>query len=249
MKKAHLALPEELSLRGRRIVVTGAASGIGRATARIAMSLGADLLLIDRNELCQIRSELMQFGVVDVVQGDIAQAGFIERIFDLGPVHALAHCAAVHHNQSWVADSGLDRFRSVMDINARVPLEFGLACIEHMSVNGGGRIVMVGSAAGRHGGTAASTPPDYAASKGAVHTIVRWLSRQAVGRGVLVNAVAPGPVRTAMTSEMSFDASVLPRGRMAEPEEIGWAIAFLCTPAASYVSGAILDVNGGTFVG
>ncbi|WP_084360435.1 SDR family NAD(P)-dependent oxidoreductase [Hydrogenophaga palleronii] len=89
----------------------------------------------------------------------------------------------------------------------------------------------------------------YAASKGAVHNIVRWLSRRAVGRGVMVNGVAPGPVRTAMTAQSTVNAEQLPTGRMAEPDEIAWTIAFLCTPAASYLSGAIVDVNGGALVG
>jgi 3-oxoacyl-[acyl-carrier protein] reductase len=109
-------------------------------------------------------------------------------------------------------------------------------------------LVLVGSVAGRTGGTSVNTPPDYAASKGAVHALVKWLSRQGIRRGVLVNAVAPGPVETPMTR--GFDAAGgLPLGRLGKPEELAWPIAFLCTPAASYLSGAILDVNGGAFVG
>jgi len=135
-----------------------------------------------------------------------------------------------------------------MDINIRVPLALGAACIDHMAQHGGGALVLVGSVAGRTGGTSVNTPPDYAASKGAVHTLVKWLSRQGVRRGVLVNAVAPGPVETPMTR--GFDgAGMLPLGRLGKPEELAWPIAFLCSPAASYLSGAILDVNGGAFVG
>jgi 3-oxoacyl-[acyl-carrier protein] reductase len=109
-------------------------------------------------------------------------------------------------------------------------------------------VVLVGSVAGRTGGTSVNTPPDYSASKGAVHALVKWLSRNAIGKGVLVNAVAPGPVETPMTTGFNL-VSQLPLGRMGKPEELAWPIAFLCTPAASYFSGAILDVNGGAFVG
>jgi len=136
----------------------------------------------------------------------------------------------------------------VMDINVRVPLMLASAAIDHMAEDGGGSIVLVGSVAGRTGGTSVNTPPDYAASKGAVHALVKWLSRQAVGQGVLVNGVAPGPVQTPMTTGFTSGAQ-LPLGRMGRPEELAWPIAFLCTPAASYFSGAILDVNGGAFVG
>ena len=93
------------------------------------------------------------------------------------------------------------------------------------------------------------TPIDYAASKGALHVVVRWLSRNAVGKGVLINAVAPGPVLTPMTSGNTTDYSKLPRGHIGQPEEIAWMIMMLLTPAASYVSGAVLDVNGGSYVG
>ena len=81
-----------------------------------------------------------------------------------------------------------------------------------------------------------------------MHALVKWLSRQAIGHGVLVNGVAPGPVQTPMTTGFTSGAQ-LPLGRMGRPEELAWPIAFLCTPAASYFSGAILDVNGGAFVG
>jgi 3-oxoacyl-[acyl-carrier protein] reductase len=135
-----------------------------------------------------------------------------------------------------------------MDINVRVPLTLAAAAIDHMAQHGGGSIVLVGSVAGRTGGTSVNTPPDYSASKGAVHALVKWLSRQAIGRGVLVNGVAPGPVQTPMTTGFTSGAQ-LPLGRMGRPEELAWPIAFLCTPAASYFSGAILDVNGGAFVG
>jgi 3-oxoacyl-[acyl-carrier protein] reductase len=135
-----------------------------------------------------------------------------------------------------------------MDINVRVPLQLSAAAIDHMALHGGGQIALVGSVAGKTGGTSLTTPPDYSASKGAVHALVKWLSRNAVGRGVLVNAVAPGPVETPMTRGFNLGPT-LPMGRIGRAEELAWPIAFLCTPAASYLSGAILDVNGGAFVG
>ena len=117
-----------------------------------------------------------------------------------------------------------------------------------MAGHGGGNIVLVGSVAGKTGGTSLNTPPDYSASKGAVHALVKWMSRKAVTRGVLVNAVAPGPVQTPMTSGNNT-AAMLPMQRLGQADELAWPIAFLCSAGASYMSGAILDVNGGAFVG
>jgi 3-oxoacyl-[acyl-carrier protein] reductase len=164
-------------------------------------------------------------------------------------VHAVAHCAGILHRGTWNEDPDWHaRFHQVMDINVRVPLQLTGAAIEHMAAHGGGHIALVGSVAGKTGGTSLTTPPDYSASKGAVHALVKWLSRSAVGRGVMVNAVAPGPVQTAMTQGSNLGPS-LPLGRIGQAEELAWPIAFLCTSASSYMSGAILDVNGGAFVG
>jgi 3-oxoacyl-[acyl-carrier protein] reductase len=163
-------------------------------------------------------------------------------------LHALAHCAAIIRGQPWRGEGWRERFHRVMDVNVRVPLEITAEAVDHMAGHGGGSIVLVGSVAGRTGGTSPNTPPDYAASKGAVHALLRLLSRSAVERGVLVNGVAPGPVETPMTTGFN-PGRTLPMQRLGRPEELGWVIAFLCSPAASYLSGSLIDVNGGTYVG
>ena len=149
-----------------------------------------------------------------------------------------------------------EAFDFVMHVNVRAPLVLAMALIDQMGAQGGGFVVLVGSAAGRNGGASSGGAAEYAtyaASKGGVHTMVRWLSRRAVGKNVLVNGVAPGVVRTPLVESVSknvaFDNSLFPLGRMGEPSELGWPIPLLCSPAASYMSGAFVDVNGGTFVG
>jgi 3-oxoacyl-[acyl-carrier protein] reductase len=246
-----LPLPSALSLAERRICVTGAASGIGRATAHAAVDLGAMLLLNDMAPLSDVQKELEAKGAkVDVLQGDLTEDNFAEKLIAKGPIHGLAHCAGIlGRTPLQDSDNLRERFSKTMDVNVRVPIELGLAFTDHMAENGGGSIVMIGSVAGRTGGTALSTPLDYSASKGAVHVIIRWLSRHAVGRNVLINGVAPGPIQTAMTAGSKVDAAALPRGRMGEADEIAWLIMMLLTPAASYVSGAVLDCNGGSYVG
>jgi 3-oxoacyl-[acyl-carrier protein] reductase len=243
-------LPAPLSMHGKRALVTGAASGIGKATALALAQLGAELLIADRAPMEATRADIEAAGsVCTVLQGDLTDDKFIAAFFAADRVHAVAHCAGILDGRDWKADPAWhERFHRVMDVNVRVPLQLAAAAIDHMAPLGGGNIVLVGSVAGKTGGTSLTTPPDYSASKGAVHTLVKWLSRNAVGRGVLVNAVAPGPVETAMTRGFNLGPT-LPMGRIGRAEELAWPIAFLCTSAASYLSGAILDVNGGAFVG
>jgi 3-oxoacyl-[acyl-carrier protein] reductase len=250
MSQTSPSLPAALNLHGRRALVTGAASGIGQATAMVLAQLGADLLLTDRAPLAATRAEVERSGAMCMTaEGDLTSDSFIAELLAGDRIHAVAHCAGILEGRPWREDRNWhERFHRVMDINVRVPLTLAAAAIDHMAEHGGGSIVLVGSVAGRTGGTSVNTPPDYSASKGAVHALVKWLSRQAIGRGVLVNGVAPGPVQTAMTTGFTL-AAQLPLGRMGRAEELAWPIAFLCTPAASYFSGAILDVNGGAFVG
>ncbi|MEZ5854208.1 MAG: SDR family oxidoreductase [Hyphomicrobiaceae bacterium] len=211
----------------------------------------ASLLITDRAPLAEVVSALEAKGAkVQALEGDLVEDGFADKLIAKGPIDGLAHCAGVLSRKPLIEDQALrERFHRTMDVNVLVPIILGSAMIEHMAVRGGGAIVMIGSVAGRTGGTALTTPLDYAASKGAVHVVIRWLSRNAVGRNVLVNGVAPGPIDTPMTSTNSLNPSGLPRGRKGRPEEIGWLIATLLTPAAGYVSGAVLDCNGGSYVG
>lgn len=243
-------LPAVLSMEGKRAVVTGAASGIGKATALVLAQLGAQVVIVDRAPMDETSDAIQAAGgTCSVVKGDLAEDAFIAAFFGGARVDAVAHCAGILEGRPWTEDPAWhERFHRVMDINVRVPLQLAAAAIDHMAAHGGGHVVLVGSVAGKTGGTSLTTPPDYSASKGALHTLVKWLSRNAVGRGVLINAVAPGPVETPMTRGFNLGA-MLPMGRIGRPEELAWPIAFLCTSAASYLSGAILDVNGGAFVG
>jgi 3-oxoacyl-[acyl-carrier protein] reductase len=239
-------------LEGKRVLLTGAASGIGRATAQLLAKLGAELVLADISPLAEVEDEVRRAGAkVATRVGDLADEGFLRSLSEEKSIFAFANCAAVFSREGWRNDvSPADRFDLLMRINVRAPLVLGNAFVDRLGERGGGFIVLVGSAAGRNGGgIAGGTPMDYAASKGGVHTVVRSLSRRGVGRNVLVNGVAPGPVDTPLAQGLPFAPSALPLGRMGRAEEIAWPIAFLCSPAASYISGAVLDVNGGAFVG
>ena len=251
MTSAARALPTPLSLEGKKVIVTGAASGIGRACAFAAIELGAKVLINDRTSLDEVAAELRaQGGDVETLQGDLTEPGLIDKLIAHGPIYGLAHCAGIlGRTPLHDLDDPRERFMETMDVNVRVPVDLGIALTDHMAENGGGAIVMIGSVAGRTGGTSLSTPIDYSASKGAVHVVIRWLSRRAVGKGVLINGIAPGPIDTPMTVGNTTIADQLPTGRKGRPDEMAWMVMMLLTPAASYVSGAILDCNGGSYVG
>lgn len=246
------ALPPRLSLDGRRVLVTGAASGIGQSAAVCLAELGAQLVLTDRSALDETAARIEAVGGAAplCVRADFTQDAVQRELLAHGPYFALASAAGVFGGKPGMAPD--EAFDFVMGINLRATLRLASACVDQMIQKKEGYVVLVGSAAGRNGGGLPNDSQEYAAyaaSKGGVHTVVRWLSRRAVGHGVLVNGVAPGIVATPLSATLRVDTSILPMQRMGTPEELGWPIALLCTPAASFTSGAILDVNGGMFVG
>lgn len=246
------SLPPALSLEGRRVLVTGAASGIGQSAAACLAALGATLVLTDRSALDETAAQVAAAGAPAPVclQGDITDDALHTRLLEHGPYDGLASAAGVFGGQPGM--SAQESFEFVMGINVRATMKLASACVDQMIARRQGYVVLVGSAAGRNGGGLPNDSQEYAAyaaSKGGVHTLVRWLSRRAVGNNVLVNGVAPGIVATPLSATLKIDTSILPMKRIARPEELGWPIALMCTPMASFISGAIVDVNGGMFVG
>ena len=129
MSAATRPLPEAMNMTGKRVLVTGAASGIGRASARILGELGADLVLCDRAPLGEVRAELEAAGVnCTEAQGDLASDEFVAGLLGGGRLHAVAHCAAILDNKYWREDANWhERLHRVMDINVRVPLQLAQA--------------------------------------------------------------------------------------------------------------------------
>lgn len=241
-------------MTGRRVLITGAASGMGQQTALIMRDLGADLVLTDIQSMAETQKLLGGAGnSAQCIQGDLADDAFVDSLIANGPYFSLAHCAAIFRAPPHLKD-GAD-FDLVMRVNVRAPMRLATGCIAQMAEQGGGYVVLVGSAAGRHGGIMTVNSEqyyaEYAASKGGLHTLVKWLARRAVEKNVLVNGVAPGLVITPLNKGIHFDPKVMfmPLGRAGQPDELGWPIALLCTPAASFIAGVVLDVNGGSYVG
>jgi 3-oxoacyl-[acyl-carrier protein] reductase len=258
-QKTHPQLPKGLSLLGRRALVTGAANGIGRATAKCLAELGADLVLVDRVPMDALCKEIEALGrSASMLQGDLTDQAFLDRIIDGGPYYSFAHVAGVFSGSTggYSGSSVKGSFDFVMDVNVWAPLALGYGLIEKAGPKAGGYMVFTGSQAGRSGKGRIGTGTEYityAASKGALHSLVRALASRGAEKNIVVNGVAPGVIRTPMLDltapHLKNSETVTPLGRSADPSEVGWPIALLCSPAASFISGAIVDVNGGSYVG
>lgn len=247
---AKSPLPSSFDLSESRVLVTGAAGGIGAATARLCSSMGARVVLADVSPVQKLEAIASDLDGVDSVHCcDVSDRQAVESLVgSLPPICALADAAGIcPYDDDWMSgDWNEVAFLHVMRVNALGPLNLVRAILPQMKERRYGRIALCGSIAGWSGGLRAG--PHYSASKGAVHALVRWFSQRTVAYGVSVNGVAPGPVKTGMTDNQGYEASNYPMQRLGDPIEIASAIAFLCSPGASYLSGAILDINGGTYL-
>ena len=234
-------------LTGQRIVIAGAAGGIGSATAKLCAQQGATLVLVDIAGKDRIR-ERVGAEVADRSEIYGLDTGSRPDVTALarqtGPVYGLIDTAAIAPHDDWMAEDWEESLDRVIRANVKGPINLTRAFLPGMMEAGEGRIVLCGSVAGWMGGL--RTGPHYAFAKGGIHSFVRWLASKAAPRNVLVNGIAPGPVETAMTEGKGYDTSLYPLKRMAKPEEIAATAVFLCGAGSGYASGAIFDINGAT---
>ncbi len=238
-----MKVPNPFRLDDQTVLVTGAAGGIGRACANALVAQGARVVLADHTPIPQ--AELAALGdSASSLVCDVSDRASIDNLRRECPsVDALVLAAGILPFDNWLDPAWDPSFDRVMAVNVRGSLNVVRNYFQDMCERGSGRIVFVGSAAGRMGGMQAG--PHYAASKGAVHALVRWFAQRGAPNGVCVNGVAPGSVATAMLEGQVFDAERVPMRRMGTTDEIAWPIAFLCSAAAGYMSGAVVDINGG----
>ena len=232
-------------LTGRRILISGAAGGIGSATARLCAKQGAQLVLVDIVDVETIRARVGAevsksaeiFGLDTGSRPDVEQ--FARSI---GPVYGLIDTAGIAPLDHWMDEDWDEALERVFRVNIKGPINLTRAFFGGMVEQKEGRIVLCGSVSGWIGGI--QTGPHYAISKGGIHAFVRWLSRHGAPHNVLANGIAPGLVETGMTAGKGYDPLLSPLKRMAKAEEIAAAAVFLCGAGAGFASGAIFDING-----
>ncbi len=226
------------ALDGVRVAIVGAGGGIGAASARLAAECGAQVIAVDRAAPETLAAEIGGEACACDVTDPAAVAALAGAV---GDIDGLVYAAGVQPYGAWPGEDWRTSWAKVLNVNALGAALVTEALFPALSQTSG-RIVLVGSQAAQNGGPFSA--PHYVFSKGGLHSYCRWLARRAAPEGVLVNAVAPGPVATAMIEPLGIDAGTLPLNRICSPEEVAGPIVFLLSPAASYVSGIVLDVNG-----
>jgi 3-oxoacyl-[acyl-carrier protein] reductase len=228
------------SVEGKVALVTGAASGMGKAIAELFEAEGARVAPVDRNAPSP--------WTLDVTDGD-AISRMVEQVGDrLGPIDILVNCAGV----SLATPIDGAEFDAAWDATLAVNLvgyvRMIRACLPHLSRGGDGRIVNIASTEGL-GATAYLSP--YTVSKHGVVGLTRSLACELGPRGVTVNCICPGPIHTGMTAPIPDDAKAkfarrrVPLRRYGEPEEVAQVVLSVALPSSSFLTGAVIPVDGG----
>jgi NAD(P)-dependent dehydrogenase (short-subunit alcohol dehydrogenase family) len=239
------------------LLITGGSRGIGAATAKLAAKRGYDVALSyvrDENGAAKVAEEIRATGRRAVaIRADVSVEEHVTKLFAevdarLGALDVLVVNGGVNGKPYRLADAPVAQIREVIDVNVIGTMLCAREAVRRMSTQRGGKggsIVLVSSRATEYG-----SPGEfvwYPASKAAVNAFCVGLSREVGREGIRVNAVSPGPIDTEMLNEARRAAinDVVPLGRIGTPEEVGEAILFLASSAASYCTGANISVSGG----
>ncbi|MDQ6691753.1 MAG: SDR family oxidoreductase [Candidatus Dormibacteraeota bacterium] len=244
----------DLELSGRRALVTGGTRGIGLAIARSLTDEGARVAVVARGEAGLAAAEAA-FGAVplaaDLTTEDGCATAFAAAVKALGGVDILVNNLGGRAGSSW-ADTGVQELTQAMAANLYPAARLSQLAIPEMARRSWGRVIVISSIFGREAGGA----PAYNAAKAAELSMVTSMGREYGGRGVLVNAVAPGSIlfnggswdrrqKDDPEGIASFVERELPLGRFGRPEEVASVVTFLCSGRASLVNGACITVDGG----
>ncbi len=242
-----------MSLDGKIAVVTGAGGAIGSAIASALTQNGATVALLDISGKA-VEALSAQLGErAFPVTADLADAASIEKasaeiLHRLGQVDILINNAGILSNNK-LAETTLDEWRSVHAVNVDAAFLLTRAFLPEMRERRWGRIINISSYAAKSGGLTAGTA--YSVSKSALIGLTFSIARETARQGITANAIAPAYVMSPMVSEQLNEAqraaqlAQIPVGRFCEPEEVAHAVLFLASPLAGFITGEVIDMNGG----
>lgn len=245
---------EQFRLDGKVALITGGTRGIGLAIARLFGEAGANVMVSGRTRNADVDA-LCESEAYAWTAGNVTDPATPERIVDatvdrFGKIDVLVNNAGIADNGNFHEFTD-DRLAAITDTNFIAPFRIARAAVKPMLDQGAGSILNVGSISG----DVANKPQlqvAYNASKAALHQMTRVMAFEYAGRGIRVNALAPGYVVTDMTAHGIANPDWnriwienTPMGRFAQPEEMATCALFLCAPASSYVTGAVLTADGG----
>ncbi|HVF63372.1 MAG TPA: SDR family NAD(P)-dependent oxidoreductase [Casimicrobiaceae bacterium] len=241
-----------IDLAGRVAVITGGAGGIGLATAERMLASGAQLSIWDRELACHEaaheRSAAMGTQNVDVTDEGSVQRATDAVIARFGRIDILVNAAGITAPKALIVDTEAASWRRVVDVNLHGTFLVCRAVAKHMIAQDYGRIVNLGSVAGKEGNPFSAA---YSASKAAVHSFTKSLAKELARTGVRVNCVTPAIIATKnlyhdQPEEMrKLWVSRVPMGRPGTPEEVAAMIAWLASEECSFTTGAAFDLSGG----
>ncbi len=246
-----------MKLEGKVALITGGAQGIGRAIALLFARQGAKVAISDINlqkaqETCQEVESLG--GQAMAISGNVADAKAAEAMMEQA-VEKFGGLDILVNNAGITRDGILLRMKeedwdSVMAVNLKGAFHCTKAALRFFLKRRGGKIVNIASVTGEMGNAGQS---NYAASKAGLIGFTKSVAREYAGRNIQVNAVAPGFIDTAMSQaipqkEREFLIKQIPMERLGTPEDVAEAVLFLACPAADYITGQVLNVNGGMYM-
>lgn len=246
----HIDLSDKIAL------ITGAAGGIGRACARALAEAGAFIVAVDLNE-AGVQATVENIGGGLALACDLADPAAVTALRDrvlaeAGGVDILVNCAGLISYRKGINAVSVEEWDTLLDVNLRGTFLICQAFIDSMKERRNGAIITFSSLAARVGGIEVGI--HYAASKAALIGLTRTLAKEGGPYGITVNAVAPGVILTEPVKRQVGDheddyTKSIPLQRLGQPQDVANVVLFLASPLSSYITGVVLDINGGMYMG